>query len=315
MPTTQNLWAGGTDGETDDKDDIILWKDDASPGAEPAMGEQLTEQQRQDVVQLLEEFKGVMCDSPGRTDKVKHDIDTATARPVRLPAYRLPHAYRDTVKKEIAEMLECGIIEPSSSEWSSPIVLVKKKDGTLRFCVDYRRLNGVLASDAYPMPRVDELIDRCGQSKFITTLDLTKGYWQVPLSERARHKTTFATPFGLYQFNVMPFGLQGAPATFQRLMDVALQGLDDFAASYIDDIAIFSETWEEHLQHIRQVSQRLVESNLTVKVRKCKFGMARCGYLGLKLASKKRELSAIEPTNNIRLYVATSSLCLMLETS
>ena len=111
-------------------------------------------------------------------------------------------------------MLEQGIIEPSSSAWSAPIV--KKKDGALRLCVDYRRLNGVSKADAYPMPRVNDLIDRLGKSCFVSTMDLTRGYWQVPV---ARYKTAFTTPFGLYQFNVMPFGLQGAPATFQRLMD------------------------------------------------------------------------------------------------
>ena len=116
-------------------------------------------------------------------------------------------------------MLENGIIEVSTSDWASPIVLVKKKDGSLHLCVDYRRLNSVSQFDAYPMPRVDDLIDQIGQAKFISTLDLTRGYWQVPVAEEARHKTAFITPFGLFQFIVMPFGLSGAPATFQWMMD------------------------------------------------------------------------------------------------
>ena len=161
---------------------------------------------------------------------------------MRQPPYRLAHAYRDVVKKELQEMQECGIIEPSASEWASPIVLVKKKDGTLRFCVDYRRLNSVSQADAYPMPRVDELIDRLGGARFITTLDLTCGYWQVPVSPESRPKTAFTTPFGLYQFNVMPFGPQGAPATFQCMMDQLLKGLEDFAAAYLDDLVIYSSS-------------------------------------------------------------------------
>lgn len=123
------------------------------------------------------------------------------------------------LRKEIDQMLAEGIIEPSSSAYSSPIVLVTKKDGSLRICVDYRKLNKSSQTDAYPMPRIDDLIDGLGNSQFISTLDLTKGYWQVPVALEDRPKTAFVTPFGLFQFRVMPFGLQGAPATFQRLMD------------------------------------------------------------------------------------------------
>ena len=113
-----------------------------------------------------------------------------------------------------------GIIEPSTSEWASPIVLVPKKDGSLRMCVDYRRLSSVSEADAYPTPRIDDLIDRLGDARYISTIDLTRGYWQVPVAPQARSRTAFMTPFGLYQFTVMPFGLHGAPATFQRMMDV-----------------------------------------------------------------------------------------------
>ena len=130
------------------------------------------------------------------------------------------------------------------------------------------------------MPRIDELTDRLGKARFITTLDLTKGYWQVPLTVRARSKTAFVTPFGLYQFRVMPFGLQGAPATFQRLMDRVLRGLDQFAAAYLDDVVIFSSSWDEHLTHVKKVLARLRDAGLTDKPRKCQFGMSQCCYLG-----------------------------------
>ena len=213
-PTALNLWAGDepADGEAD-ADELPLWKEDLSDSGdgEPTIGSQLNSEQKRDLKSLREEFADVMCDLPGRTNLAEHQVHTGSAHPVRLPPYRLPHAYRDTVWRELQEH---GIVEPSSSEWASPIVLVKKKDGTLRFCVDYRRLNSVSQSDTYPMPRIDELIDQLGQAKCITTLDLTRGYWQVPLAESAKAKTAFATPFGLFQFNVMPFGLQGAPATF-----------------------------------------------------------------------------------------------------
>ena len=153
---------------------ISVW--DGQPDGEPekpSVGEQLSAEQHADLDQLLTDFRDVMRNTPGRTDRAEHRIETGGARPVRLPPYRLPHAYRDTVKQELDEMLKQGIIEPSSSEWSAPIVLVKKKDGSLRLCVDYRRLNEVSETDAYPMPRIDDLIDRLGKAGYISTLDLT----------------------------------------------------------------------------------------------------------------------------------------------
>lgn len=264
-----------------DGEDVPLWNGEPSTAASnPVFGEQLTSEQQHELQGLLKEFADVMQNQPGRTDVAEHTIDTGAARPVKLPPYRLPHAHRETVQREIEEMLEAGIIEPSQSEWSAPIVLVKKKDGTLRLCVDYRRLNSVSKSDVYPMPRIDDLIDQLGKVRYLTTLDLTRGYWQVPVVADARHKTAFATLFGLYQFTVMPFGLQGAPATFQRLMDRVLHGVGDFAAAYLDDIVIFSETWEDHLTHVRSVLSRLQASGLTAKPSKCQFGMAQCVYLG-----------------------------------
>ena len=131
--------------------------------------------------------------------------------------------------------------------------MVKKKDGTLRFCVNYRKLNSLSQSDAYPMPRIDQLIDRLGQAKYVTTLDLTRGYWQVSVAENARVKTAFVTPFGLYQFRVMPFGLQGAPATFQRMMDQLLRGLEEYEAAYLDNLVIYSDSLEDHMLHLAKV--------------------------------------------------------------
>ena len=129
------------------------------------------------------------------------------------------------------------------------------------------------------MARIDDLIDRLGKAKYITTLDLAKGYWQVPVTMEASPKTAFSTPFGLYQFNVMPFGLRGAPATFQRLMDEVTAGLE-FTAAYLDDLIIYSTTWEEHVDHLRQIFTQLHEAILTVKPKKCQLGTNQCTYLG-----------------------------------
>ena len=139
------------------------------------------------------------------------------------------------MQKELREMLDTGTLERSRSEWAAPIVLVKKKEGSLRLCVDYRQMNFITQMDAYPMPRIDDLIDRLGKAKYITTLDLTRGYWQVPVVEEDQHKTAIATPFGLFQFRV---GLCGAPTTFQRMKDCLIEGLEDFTAAYLDDLVI-----------------------------------------------------------------------------
>lgn len=186
------------------------------------IGPQLLTDQQAELQALLSNYHDVLSGIPGRTNLAQHKIEVEAGRPIRQPPYRLAQAYRDEVKKELKEMLEAGIIEHSSSEWASPMVIVGKKDGGMRLCVDYRKLNSVSKSDAYPMPRVDELIDRLGPAKFITTLDLTRGYWQVPVHADSQEKTAFTTPFGLFHFKVMPFGYQGAPATFQRLMDKVL---------------------------------------------------------------------------------------------
>uniref|UniRef100_A0A1X7U3D0 Reverse transcriptase domain-containing protein n=1 Tax=Amphimedon queenslandica TaxID=400682 RepID=A0A1X7U3D0_AMPQE len=150
-------------------------------------------------------------------------------------------------------MIESGIIEPSTAEWSSPIVLVGKKDGTVRLCVDYRRLNELLTMDAYPIPRVDDIIDRVGKAKLLAS----------SCSQERPTKDQFATPFGLYQFTVMPFGLKGAPATFQRLMDCVIRGLESFVSAYLDNIIVFSESFEEHAKHLERVLLRLREAGLT----------------------------------------------------
>ncbi|CAM5078201.1 unnamed protein product [Eretmochelys imbricata] len=139
-------------------------------------------------------------------------------------------------------MLQMGVIRPSESAWASPVVLVPKPDGEIRFCVDYRKLNAVTRPDNYPMPRTDELLEKLGRAQFISTLDLTKGYWQVPLDESAKERSAFITHLGLYEFNVLPFGLRNAPATFQRLVDGLLAGLGEYAVAYLDDVAIFSDS-------------------------------------------------------------------------
>ena len=191
-------------------------------------------------------------DTPSRTDQVLHDVDVGSATPIKQHPYRVNPLKLEIMRKEVAYMLENDLIEASSSEWSSPCVLVPKPDGTYRFCTDFRQVNKVTKSDSYPIPRVDDCVDRVGNAKFVSKLDLLKGYWQVPLTTRAKEISAFATPDGLYQYKVMPFGMKNAPATFQRLINTVISGLEGCSA-YIDDVVVYSDTWEEHLKHLYTV--------------------------------------------------------------
>ena len=271
-----------TEGVQNEENDVVLWDStkDTTPIQAPTINTQLSSEKQAELRDLLQQFKDVLSATPGRTHAAECRIRTGASPPIRLPPYRLPHAYRDIVKTELEEMERDGIIERSSSEWAFPIVFVKKKDGALRMCVDYRRLNAIAPADTYPMPRIDDMIDSLGKAKYITTLDLARGYWQVPVEEESRSRTAFATPYGLFQFRVMPFGLHGAPATFQRMMDGILQDYTDYAAAYLDDVVIYSMTWKDHVKHIQAIFNSLREAGLTIKPSKCQFAVDHCSYLG-----------------------------------
>ena len=184
--------------------------------------------EREKFIDLLCSFEDIFARSNsdlGMTSILKHSINTGNATPVRQPVRRLPPHYRDNVRQLLGEMLENDVGEKSTSPWASPIVLVAKKDGSIRFCVDYRKVNKITRKDAYPLPRIDSTLDTLSGAQWFSTLDLLSGYWQVEVEEADRPKTAFCTTEGLFQFKVMPFGLSNAPATFQRVMDLALAGL------------------------------------------------------------------------------------------
>lgn len=185
------------------------------------------------------------------TTFVRHTIDTADAPPVKSRPYRVSPAERAVIEQHVTDMLQKKVIEHSSSPWSSPVVLVKKQDGSWRFCVDYQRLNSVTRKDAYPLPRIDDTLDALQGSCFFSSMDLRSGYWQIPVANADKPKTAFITPSGLYHFNVMPFGLCNAPATFERMMDTLLRGLTwNVCLCYLDDIVVFSTTFDEHLHRL-----------------------------------------------------------------
>ena len=223
----------------------------------------------------------------GETDLVEMDINTGEATPTRR---RLPFAVRQEVARQLKAMQDKNVIQPSNSPWASPIVLVRKKDGTLRMCVDYRKLNSVTKPDKFPLPRIDDLLDQLGKSKYFSTLDLAAGFWQIRMNDSSKEKTAFVTQNGLFEFQVMPFGLTNAPAVFQRLMQRAISDLNppegpDFVGVYVDDLLISSRTFEEHLDHLSKVMSRLRSANLKLKLTKCHFVRPRVEYLGHVISS------------------------------
>ena len=242
----------------------------------------LDEHQKEQIQQLIHEFPNVFNEKPGRTKTAQHQINLVPgAQAFNSPPFRYAPARKQVIEQNIKEMLDQGIISPSASPWASPVILVPKKDGSLRFCVDYRKLNAVTIRDAYPLPRIDDTLDSLQQAKFVSTLDLRSGYWQVEMDQDSRKKTAFVTHKGLYEFNVMPFGLTNAPATFQRLMDIVLAGLKwQCCLVYIDDVVIFSPTFEQHIKDLEKVFQALQSANLTLKISKCQFCRREMRYLG-----------------------------------
>ncbi|RUS90147.1 hypothetical protein EGW08_002114 [Elysia chlorotica] len=187
------------------------------------INENLTESQKSDVQKLINQFSKSFSDVPGRTTMAEHKIELLDQKPVKIRQGTLPYATREAINKEVDAMLKADIIEPSESAYSSPIVLVKKPSGEYRFCNDFRRLNAVSRDDAEPMPEIDAIMSNLSGSKYFTKLDLTKGYWQVPLEEKTKPLTAFSTPKGLYQYKVLSFGLKGSPATLNRMMKKSVE--------------------------------------------------------------------------------------------
>lgn len=239
----------------------------------------LSDSDRGDLIALLSRYKNLFSDVPLRTSVIAHDIDVGDCRPIKQHAYRANPLKRLQLQKEVKFMTDNGIAELSFSPWSSPCLLVPKSDGTSRFCTDFRKVNSITKPDSFPLPRMDDCIDRLGSAVFVSKIDLLKGYWQIPLTDRAKEISAFVTPDSFLQYTVMAFGLRNAPATFQRLVNYVLAGLSNCEA-YLDDLVVYSATWGEHIDHLTSVFKRLSAANLTINLAKCEFGQATVVYLG-----------------------------------
>ena len=244
----------------------------------PSLMHHLSREQEADLLGLISEFPCLFGDVPTRTTVLEHDIDVGESRPIKQHPYRVNAHKRSLMKIEVDYLLENNLAQPSSSPWSSPCLLVPKPDATVRFCTDYRKVNHVTVPDSFPMPRVDDCVDTIGSARYVTKLDLLKGYWQVPLSQRASAISAFVTPDNFLQYSVMAFGMRNAPATFQRLVNIVFSGVPNCTA-YLDDVVIHSSEWPAHVDSLRTVFQRLTLS-LTLNLAKCEFGKATVTYLG-----------------------------------
>ena len=219
------------------------------------------------------------------------------------------------MKKAVGEMYRQGVIEPSKSPWSSPVVLVRKKNGGIRFCVDYRKLNDVTHKDSYPLPRIDESIEALSGAKWFSTLDLKSGYWQVELDPQDKEKTAFSLGSGLWQFTVMPFGLANAPATFERLMEQVLTGLPlTTALIYLDDVLVAGRSLSDQLSHLHTVLQRFRSAGLKLAPEKCFLFQKEVKYLGhvVSEAGIATDFEKVEAVRSWPIPISVKELCSFL---
>ena len=238
-------------------------------------GSDLSGTQLEQLQNLLLSYDDVF--SKGKRDKysagMRHHIPLKTGvTPVKQPLRRVPFAYQEGVQSDLKAMLEDGVIEKSNSEWASPLVIVKKPSGDLRICVDYRKLNEATRVACYPLPNMTATLDRLADAKFFTTIDMVSGYHQIEVAPEDRHKTAFVSPFGLFQYCRLPFGLAGAPGTFQAVIEDMLQVLDaQDVMAYLDDVICFHSTFEEHLKGIERLLLTIRRSGFKLSGKKCQF--------------------------------------------
>lgn len=271
--------------------------------------ESLSPEQQSILNKTIENFKNLSSDTLGRTNLVEHYIDTGDARPFKQRQYMLSPAMQKHLHKEVNDMLRLGVIKPSNSPWSSPILLVRKKNGELRACFDGRKLNTITVKDAYPLPRIDSILNQLRDSRYLTSIDLRKAFWQIPLEKSSREKTAFCVPgMGLFEFVVMPFGLSNSPQMLQRTME-RLLGPDLLNGSvfvYLDDVIVASSTFESHIATLNLIGERLSQAGFRINLDKCEFCRSSLSFLGFVidqdgLRTDPEKVSAIStfktPTN------------------
>ena len=243
------------------------------------LGIELTKTQQEEMMDTLARHTEVFSDIPGKTDIIEHKIELTNNNPGRSRPYLLPHAMRENLKREIEDMLNLGIIRESNSPFAFLIVIVKKKNGSDRICVDYRKLNKLTVADPEPMITAESLFQRLGKSKYYSKIDLSKGYWQISVAEEDIEKTAFKTLDGSYDFLRIPFGIKNSGATLIRGMRKILAGMNK-VDSCIDDLIIHANDLKAHLQVLEELLRQWRKAGLTVKPSKCVFGAESVELLG-----------------------------------
>ncbi|GMF32082.1 unnamed protein product [Phytophthora fragariaefolia] len=214
-------------------------------------------------------------------DLLKVEIDTGDNRPIKQQPYRVSVADGEVMEAEVEEYLDLGLIRPSNSPWASPVLMIRKPDGGIRFCIDYRRLNAVTVKDCYPMPLIDDILDVLGDARLFSTMDIASGYWNLPIHENSVAKTAFTCKFGLYEWLVIPFGHCNAVSAFERLMETVLVDLKwRVCLVYQDDCVIFSKDFLSHLIRVRQVLTRFRQAGFKLKMKNCHWGRSQVAFLG-----------------------------------
>ena len=268
------------DGEADDPEMIDVCPLSSNESWQAVnINPQLTEKQTNEIKQLLQEESDVLTTLPGQTELEQHTITLTTEEPIRAKLYPIPYTQREVIRKEVEEMIKMKVIRPSKSPYAAPPVLVKKSDGTIRFCVNYKKLNQMTVFDGEPMPCPDDVYLELRGKKYRTKMDLTKGYWQIGVHPNSIEKTAFITPDGVYEFVRMPFGLKNSAATFNRVMRRVFNDMT-CVGCFVDDIIVYTDSWEEHLQVLHEVFRRLRAAGLTVKPSKCTVGVTEVEFVG-----------------------------------
>ena len=284
----------------------------SSPDKNVNIGSDLNDKQTRKLMELIGKYEQLFVDSDKyltRTNLGQATLDTGDHPPIKQRPYKNPLALEAKLEEQINDMLEAGIISPSCSAWSSPVVMVPKRDSTYRVCIDYRKLNAIIRKDSYPLPRIDDLFSMLGKAKYFSCIDLKSGYYQIEIAPEDREKTAFCTRTQLLEFNVMPMGVAIAPLVFQRVMSRVLKGIEiKYAIAYLDDILVFSEDFDTHLAHIEEVFTRLKDAKLSINRKKCHFIKAEIEYLGHIISAsgirpnpeKVRAIQTLGPPTNVR---------------
>ena len=257
------------------------------------------------VIQFVKRYADIFSRNEhdlGRTHLIKHTIETGNSPPVRETLRRHPDAHLPIIDEHVQSMLKNGIIVPSQSNYASNVTLARRPCGKYRFCVDYRRLNAQTIRDSHGIPLISSCYDALGGSRYCSTFDETSSYWQVPLDEQTAHKSAFITRSGLYQFTVGAFGLTSMVATFQRLMNLVLAGLSwKMCLCFLDDVIVYSDTFENHLTRLDLVFDRIRAAGLKLKAEKCSLFRSRVKFLGFFVSQNGLEVDP-ERTRAIREY-------------